>query len=49
MLRNDLIHLVIKDILITKSVPKYRTGKQSMFFLRGISFAVDIYLINLKT
>ena len=46
MLRNDLIHLVIKDILITKSLPKYQTGKQFMFFLRGILSAVDIHDYN---
>jgi hypothetical protein len=46
MLRNDLIDLVIKDILITKSLLKYQTGKQFIFFLRGISSEVDIHDYN---
>ena len=47
MLRNDLIDFVIKDILITKSLIKYQTGKQFIFFLRGISSEVDIHDYNI--
>ena len=46
MLRTEMINLIIKDTLIKKSLPKYKTGKQFMFFLKGILAAVDIHDYN---
>ena len=46
MLRTQMINLIIKDTLVKKCLPKYRTGKQFMFFLKGILAAVDIHDYN---
>ena len=46
MLRNEMINLIIKDTLVKKCLPKYKTGKQFMFFLKGILSAIDIHDYN---
>ena len=45
-LRNKLIHLLIKDVLIQKSLPKFRTGCEFMESLKNILAIVDIHDYN---
>ena len=45
-LRKELIHLIIKNVLMTKSYPYYRTGMEFMFFLKRILSIVDIHDYN---
>ena len=45
-LRKELIHLLIRNNLITKSYPNYRTGTEFMFFLKSILAIVDIHDYN---
>ena len=45
-LRKELIHLLIRNNLITKSYPNYRTGTEFMFFLKSILAIVDMHDYN---
>ena len=45
-LRKELIHLIIKNVLINKSLPYYRTGTEFLFFLKNILATVDIHDYN---
>lgn len=45
-LRNKLIHLLIKDVLLQKSLPKFRTGCEFMESLKNILAIVDIHDYN---
>ena len=45
-LRKELIHLLVENVLIKKSLPLYRTGKEFMFFLQSILATVDIHDYN---
>ena len=45
-LRKQLIHLLIKDTLIQKSLPRYRTGCEFMDSLKNILAIVDIHDYN---
>ena len=45
-LRNEFIHLIIKDVLIKKSLPKYRTGCEFMNSLKIILATIDIHDYN---
>ena len=46
-IRNTLINLVIKDVLIKKSLPNYMTGYKFMLSLRGTLASIDIHDYNL--
>ena len=45
-LRNMLIHLIIKNVLMNKSFPYYGTGQEFMLYLQGILATVDIHDYN---
>ena len=45
-LRKELIHLIIKNVLLNKSHPNYRTGTEFMFYLKTILATVDIHDYN---
>ena len=45
-LREGLIHTIIKNVLINKSLPNYGTGREFMLYLQGILATVDIHDYN---
>ena len=45
-LRRELIHLVIKNVLMSKGLPNYRTGTEFMFLLQRILAIIDIHDYN---
>ena len=45
-LRKELIHLIIKNVLLNRSYPNYRTGTEFMFYLQRILATVDIHDYN---
>ena len=45
-LREGLIHIIIKNVLLNKSFPNYGTGREFMLYLQGILATVDIHDYN---
>ena len=46
-IKDKLVDLVIKDVLIKKSLPKYMTGNKFMLSLEGTLASIDIHDYNL--